>query len=266
MKAQWYRLGMLGCGLAVCGVVTCAAGDFEVKPVAYEIGGEAYAGKVVRPAGLEAVDTGIVMVPNWMGVTDAAVEKAKRVAGEHHVVFIADMYGEAIRPGNAQEAGAAAGAVRADRAAMRERVAAAQRQLVQQTGGALQPERIAAIGFCFGGGSVLEYARSGAAIAGVVSFHGDLLSPTLAADAANTRCAVLVLHGADDPFVPPAHVDEWMAAMLPTDVDWQFVHFNNAVHSFTDPHANMPGRAEYHAPTARRAFVMMEQFFAELFE
>lgn len=209
---------------------------------------------------------GILMVPNWMGITDAAKEKARRVAGDDYVVFLVDMYGIDTRPTNSAEASAAAGAVRADRAVMRARGQAALDQFRGMSRIPLKADKIAAIGFCFGGGVVLEMGRAGADVAAVVSFHGDLLSPTLSSDAGRTTAKVMVLHGAADPFVPQEHVQQWVDVMLTTDVDWQLIQFSGAVHSFTDPTANMPGQAMYDARTAKRAFEYLEELLEEIWD
>ena len=121
-----------------------------------------------------------------------------------------------------------------------------------------------AIGFCFGGGAILELARSGAPLSAFVSFHGNLDTPN-PADNGNIRGSVLVLHGADDPAVPKAQVDDFVAAMQNTEVDWQLVSYGNAVHSFTDPYANVPGRNEYNPLVAERAFKAMNDLLDQAF-
>ena len=129
------------------------------------------------------------------------------------------------------------------------------------------PTRIAAIGYCFGGTTVLELARSGADIAGVVSFHGGLSSPT-PGDAKNIKAKVLALHGADDPNVPPKEVAAFEDEMRQAGVDWQLVAYGGAVHSFTDWNAgndNAKGAA-YNERADRRSWEAMKQFFAELFK
>ncbi|MFP4283230.1 MAG: dienelactone hydrolase family protein, partial [Opitutales bacterium] len=115
-------------------------------------------------------------------------------------------------------------------------------------------------------GAVLEMARGGVEIDAVVSFHGDLLSPTLEEDAAQTTAKVLVLHGAEDPYVPQGDVEQWIDVMLETEVDWTLVQYAGAVHSFTDPEANSPGQSAYHARTAKRAFALMHALFEEIWE
>ena len=128
----------------------------------------------------------------------------------------------------------------------------------------LNPEKIAAIGFCFGGGTVLELARSGTELACVISFHGNLDTPDLA-DAKKIKAKVLVLHGADDPYVSESAVETFIKEMKDGKVDWQLVHFGGAVHSFTDPYAKAVGRAHYHPIVSKRAFEYMESFFKEIF-
>ena len=238
-------------GLADAAVVT--------KTVAYEIDGEAFEGVLVYDDSVTTPRPGLLAVPNWMGVNEDTVAKAARAAGDKYVVFVADMYGKSIRPSNAEEAGAAATAVRADRPLMRKRAQAAVEVLKAQNGEvALDLSKLGAIGFCFGGGTVLELARSGAPLKGFVSFHGNL-------DTQNIKAPVLVLHGADDPAVPQAQVDGFIAEMKAAKTDWQLVSYGGAVHSFTNPKANVPGRNEYHPVVAARAFKAMNDLFDEVF-
>ncbi|WP_045218468.1 dienelactone hydrolase family protein [Desulfonatronum thioautotrophicum] len=252
-------------------VVLCLAwtipawAEMVAKSVVYNIDGEVYEGVLVFDAASSDTRPGIVMVPNWMGPSEQSIEKAARVAGQAYVVFMIDMYGQHIRPKNTEEAAAAAGQVRSDREMMRKRVNAGLETFKGLTDQApLDASRMAAIGFCFGGGTVLELARSGTELGGVVSFHGNLDTPDTR-DAENIATKVLVLHGADDPLVPDEQVLTFIQEMRNADVDWQLIHYGGAVHSFTDPYAAMPGTAEYHPVVAQRAFAAMEQFFDELF-
>src|SRR5690606_18349389 len=162
------------------------------------------------------------------------------------------------------EAGKAAGAVRADRAVMRKRVNAALEVFKAQGDKvALDTARLGAIGFCFGGTAVLELARSGTEIGGVVSFHGNLDTPN-PEDAKAIRMPLLVLHGADDPYVPPEQVAAFEQEMRGAKVaDWQLLSYGGAVHTFTDPTSKAQGQAKYHPVVAERAFAQMRSFFAE---
>lgn len=249
--------------LLLTGAAAMSQAEVVVRNVAYEIDGQAFEGKLVYDDSVSTPRPGLLMVPNWMGVTDNAAQKAYRAGGSDYVVFIADMYGADTRPANSEEAAKAAGAVRANRALMRKRVNAALDVLREQAGEvALDTDRLGAIGFCFGGTSVLELARSGTEISGVVSFHGNLDTPD-AADAQRIRTPVLALHGAIDPYVPEEQVAAFQKEMGDAGVDWQLVSYGGAVHSFTDPTANAKGQAEYHPQVAERAFTAMRAFFDE---
>ncbi len=207
---------------------------------------------------------GVVLVPNWMGINDANVKQATEIAARGYVIFVADMYGTSVRPKNGDEAGKAAGVVKGDRALMRKRINKALEVLVAQKVPAMDAKKLGGIGFCFGGTAALELARSGAKVGGVVSFHGGLGSPT-PADAKNITAKVLALHGADDPYVPAEEVKGFEDEMKATKIDWQLVKFGNTVHSFTDVDANTPGQAMYNPTSAKRAYALMDSFFAEAF-
>jgi dienelactone hydrolase len=235
----------------------CGQASLETKAVRYELGGVTFESVIVFHGTRDAAKPGILMVPNWMGPTEASLAKAKHIAADGYVVMMVDMYGVETRPGNGDEAGAAAGKVRGDRAMMRARAGKAL-DVFRAEGKALglDPGKVAAIGFCFGGGTVLELGRAGADVDAIVSFHGDLVSPTLAKDAGQTKAKVLVCHGADDPYVPQKDVQQFVEAMRATDVDWQLVQYSGTVHSFTDPQAASDG-ARYHERSATRAFAGM---------
>ena len=236
--------------------------ELAEKKVTYSINGVAFESTVIFDKAAKS-QPGILMVPNWMGPTQDSLGKAKEMAEEGYVVMMVDMYGTDVRPTNAEEASKAAVFVRGDRELMRNRVKTALKEFRATRGIPLEKSRIAAIGFCFGGGAVLELGRSGAKVDAIVSFHGDLKSPTLLDDAGNTKAKVLVLHGANDPYVPQADVQEWINAMQPTDVDWRLVQFSNTVHSFTDKNAKATGAAEFNKVSNDRAFEMMGELLEE---
>jgi dienelactone hydrolase len=207
---------------------------------------------------------GVLVAHDWWGLNDFARKKAEDLARLGYVGVAADIYGEGVRPEDAEEAGQLAGRYKADRKLLRERALAGLEALRSHE--RVDSRRLAAIGFCFGGTAVLELARSGARIGGVVSFHGGLDTPT-PEDARNIEAKVLALHGGDDPFVPPEHVQAFWDEMRKARVDYQLVVYGGAVHSFTNPAAgNDPSMgAAYDEQAARRAWDAMKAFFSEIF-
>ncbi|GGA68247.1 DeoR family transcriptional regulator [Arenimonas soli] len=250
--------------LLLLALAATAQAKAVAEPVSWEHGGTTFDGYLVYDADKDGRRAGLLMVPNWMGVTDVAVEKAKALADDDYVILLVDMYGRGVRPANADEAGKAAGAVYADREALRGRIKTALGVLRDSAGRApLDATQVGGIGFCFGGAIVLELARSGADVAGVVSFHGNL-ETTLPAKQGEVGASVLVLNGAADTYVPQAQIAGFQDEMTAAKVDWQFVNFGGAVHCFAEADANSPG-CTYDARAAKRAYGMMEAFFDERF-
>jgi dienelactone hydrolase len=251
---------------AALAVAACSQTNLETKVVRYDLDGTTFESTIVFQGSLDGPRPGILMVPNWMGPTSASLDTCRHIAADGYVVMMVDMYGTGTRPTNGDEAGAAAGKVRGDRALMRARAGKAL-DVFRAEGRplGLDPAKVAAIGFCFGGGTVLELGRSGADVAAIVSFHGDLASPTLAKDAGKTRAKVLVCHGADDPYVPQQDVQQWVEVMRHTEVDWQVVQYSGTVHSFTEATAAADG-ARYNERSATRAFASMHALLRSIWK
>jgi dienelactone hydrolase len=206
---------------------------------------------------------GLVMVPNWYGVNEAAVQKAAMIAGKDYVILLTDMYGEKVRPTSDAQAQAAVKPLYGDRALMRQRVNRALQQLRAQSASApLDATKLAAIGFCFGGSAVLDLARSGADIAAVVSFHGGLTTDNPAL-AKNIKARVLVMNGADDKGTMP-DADKFMDEMRGSSADWQFVVLGHAVHCFTEVGENAPG-CRYDERAATRSYRLMHDWLRAAF-
>lgn len=212
----------------------------------------------------ESQRPGILVVHDWTGIGSFVRDRVDKLAQMGYIVFAVDIYGKGVRPQSSQEAGAEAGKYKADRELLRGRVLAGLGVLQKHP--LTDPRRIAAIGYCFGGTTVLELARSGADIAGVVSFHGNLDTPN-PEDARNIKAKVLVLHGADDPLVSSEEIAVFQEEMRSAGVDWQMVFYGDAVHSFTKPAAgdNKASGSAYHEKADRRSWEAMKQFFAEIF-
>ncbi len=246
-------------------LVTLAHAAPRAVPVDWTVGGAPYSGFVVYDDATTTKRPGVVMVPNWMGVTPAAVERAKTLAGTDYVVLVADVFGAKVRPADPKEAGKVAEALYADRAALRARAKAAVDALVAQAGKVpLDPTKVGAIGFCFGGSTVIELARSGADLDGVVSFHGGLDTTAPAAEGA-VKAPLLVLNGAADANVKPEQIVAFEKEMTKAGADWQFVNFGGAVHCFAESEANRPPNCLYDPEAAARAYGMMGLFFDEVF-
>ncbi|WP_200820771.1 dienelactone hydrolase family protein [Pseudobacteriovorax antillogorgiicola] len=232
--------------------------------IQYELDGVTFESRFI--ASQSESKANVLMFPNWLGPdTEASVAKAELFAEKGYNVLLADVYGIDTRPSNQEEAAQASGSLTGDRELLRRR---AQKALAEfrlrlaDTGLESKSKPLAAIGFCFGGTTSLELARSGVNLPYFVSFHGNLSSPT-PADAKQIKGSILVFNGADDPIVPASEIRSFEDEMTAASVDWTFVNFSNTVHSFTDPTANVPGVAEYNPVAAARAYGAMELFLQQ---
>ena len=207
---------------------------------------------------------GILVVHEWMGLGPYAKRRAEQLAEQGYVAFAADMYGKGVRAKDHDEAARLSGAYRKDRQLTRARLLAALEVLRKHP--LVDGERLGAIGYCFGGMAVLELARSGANVDGVVTFHGALDTPSPAQPGA-VKARVLVLHGADDRFVTQDQVAAFGQEMRHAGVDYRLIQYPGAVHSFTVPEAgNDPSTgAAYNADADRQSWDEMLRFFKSLF-
>ncbi len=250
--------------LLACFLPTLTQAAIETKALEYKQGDTRLLGYLAYPKDAKEPLPGVLVVHDWMGVGDYAKRRAEQLAELGYVALAADIYGDGKIAADVEEAKKLAGSYKQDRPLLRARVNAGLAALKAQSG--VAANKVAAMGYCFGGTTVLELGRSGADIAGVVSFHGGLDTPT-PQDAKNIHAKVLVLHGADDPFVPAEHVAAFEDEMRKGGVDWQLVAYGGAVHSFTNPASgndNSKGAA-YNAAADARSWVAMQQFFNELF-
>lgn len=234
------------------------------RPITWKVDTQTFSGVLVHDDASNEKRPGLLMVPDWLGVTKASVEKAGQIAGDDYVVLVVDMYGKNIRPKNPAQALAQVKKLYVDPLAMRARMNKALEVLRTQAGKApVDTTRIAAFGYCFGGSSVLELARSGADIAGVISFHGGL-DTAMPATRGAIKAPLLILNGADDRDVAP-NIPAFEKEMNAAGADWQFVNFSGAVHCFALETANSPPGCLYNERAAIRAYRMMDSFLGEVF-
>lgn len=236
----------------------------QTQVVEYKQGDTVLEGYLAYDDAIQGRRPGVMVVHEWTGIGPYVQQRVQQLAKLGYVAFAADIYGKGVRPKNPEQAAAQAKIYRSNRQLMRDRALAGLQVL--QKNSLTDAQRIAAIGYCFGGGTVLELARSGANVAGVVSFHGNLDTPN-PGDAKNIKGKILVLHGAEDPLVPPEQVLGFAEEMSNPGVDWQLIAYGGAVHSFTNPEAGndkSQGTA-YNQLADRRSWEDMRQFFAEIF-
>ena len=199
----------------------------------------------------------------WGGRNDFVAEKAEKLAEMGYVGFALDMYGQGILGSNVDENAALMQPFMDDRTMLQKRVLSAYNTVRQLPW--VDQNYIAAIGFCFGGLCVLDLARTGLDLKGVVSFHG-LLSPPENIEQNTIKAKVLVFHGNDDPMVPVDNVLALQQELTSADADWQVHTFGQTMHAFTNPVANDPGFGTvYQADADRRSWQCMQNFLTEIF-
>ncbi|MDY6782596.1 MAG: dienelactone hydrolase family protein [Cyanobacteriota bacterium] len=250
--------------LAIATSVRAMMPEIQTETIEYRQGEAVLEGYLAYDDKIEGQRPGVLVVHAWKGLGEYEKERARQLAELGYIAFAADIYGKGIRPETNEAAAQQAGIYRSDRQLLRDR-ANAGLQVLQDHELTL-PEKMAAIGYCFGGGTVLELARSGAPVAGVVSFHGNLDTPDVT-DAQKIQGKVLALHGADDPLVPMEQVQDFIQEMQTAGTNWQLVMYGEAVHSFTDPNAgDDPSKGTaYNAEADKLSWEAMKNFFDEIF-
>lgn len=255
--------------LLALGAAVSLSAKLVTKPVAYEHAGVklegwlAYDDEKVKPGAKAA---GVLVIPEWWGLTEYPKSRAEQLAKMGYVAFAADMYGAGVVTADPKRAGELAGQFYG-KPLMAERARAGLDQLLAT--GLVDGERVAAIGYCFGGSTVQALAYTGAPLAGIVSFHGSLI-PVPADAVAKTQALILICHGAADTFVSPEELAAFTKAMNEGGFDYQFISYAGAVHAFTNPKADEIGKAtgipiHYQRQADERSWGHMRQFFKEIF-
>jgi dienelactone hydrolase len=198
----------------------------ELHP--YKVEGKPYEGYYQKATSNKSI--AVLVAHAWKGIGEHERTVVDQLASLGYSTLAADVYGKGVRPADQNEASAESKKHYGNRKELRSRIEASRKELSRLTG--LPESQIVAIGYCFGGTTVLELARSGAKVAGVVSFHGGI-KPDLAQVPSKISTSVTALHGADDPYVPAEDVQSFVEEMKDQKADWQLVHYGNSVHSFT---------------------------------
>lgn len=236
--------------------------DVHEERVDYHAGDTALVGHLSLPEPEGERRPGVLVFPEWWGVTEYPRRRARELARQGYVALAADMFGDGLATSSVEKAGRLSSDTRVGPRS-RERSRAALEVLTARP--EVDASRVAAIGFCFGGDVALELARDGADLRGVVAFHAALVSIE-PAQAGQFKPKVLALHGADDPLTPPERVAAFQDEMRACGADWQLVSYGNAVHSFTNPTADEAGidGVAYNETAARRAWDHQLDFLDEV--
>lgn len=234
------------------------------ETVDYTSNGTALQGYLAYDDAADGQRPGVLVVHEWWGLNDFPKERARELAALGYVAFAADMYGAGIVATDRERASELAGQFRGKwdeggRALMRQRAQAGLGVLAGHP--RVDPQRLGAVGYCFGGTTVLELAFSGADVAAVVSVHGSLTVPA-EADLPRIKPDILILHGAADTGIEPATIADLQKALEQAGADWQFITFAGAKHGFSNP----SNEAAYQETAARRSWEYMKAFFAEVLQ
>ncbi|MCI0641495.1 MAG: dienelactone hydrolase family protein [Gemmataceae bacterium] len=236
----------------------------KTKAVTYEFGGITLKGHLAWDDAQKGKRPGVLVVHEWWGLNDYAKKRAEQLAGMGYVAFAADMYGEGKVVEHPKDAGQMAGEVRKDAKVWQGRALAALKIL--QDNEMVDAKKIAGIGYCFGGSTVLQLAFTGADVAAVVSFHGSLQPPT-PEQAKSIKAKIMVCHGALDTFIPDEAIVKFRTGLEEANANYQIIYYSNAVHSFTVPGADQRGLKGigYNADADRRSWQHMQGLFNEVF-
>ncbi len=250
--------------LAVLALANFAMAEIKTETVTYKEGNTELEGFVAYDSSKTGPLPAVIIVHDWMGPGEYTQMRAKQLAELGYYAFAADIYGKSTRPKNGEEAAKIAGDFRnGDRKLLRARAKAAYDYVVKQK--QAQKSKVSAMGYCFGGTAVLEMARAGMPLKGVVSFHGGLTN-TNPKDTKKIKSKLLVLHGAVDPYVKDDEVATFKKELDDAKIDYQFIMYSGAVHAFTQKHVgtDVKSGAAYNETADKRSFEAMKSFLTEV--
>lgn len=243
--------------------LSALAAEVSTREVAYKADGVEMKGYLAKPSETGPGRPGVLVVHEWWGLNDYARMRARKLAELGYVSLAVDMYGGGKVTDHPKDAGEMSASVRKDPEGAAKRFEAALALLRAEPG--VDPGKIAAIGYCFGGGVVLEMARRNLDLRGVASFHGSL-NPATSPAKGPIAPKIAVFHGADDPMVSGDAVSAFQKEMTGAGADWMMVLYSKTKHSFTNPDAdkfNIPGIA-YNETADKRSWESMQDFLREI--
>ncbi len=238
-----------------------------VERITYQAGNISARGALVYDDTIKSKRPLLLIASNWLGVNDTIIKRAEKMAGSKYVAFVPDMYGDGKTVSGPPESADLMMSVRADRVEGRKRIVAGFETMIAEADkrGIADTSKRAAVGFCFGGGNVLELARTGADLQAVVCLHGDL-GTSMPAKKGDIKAAIFVMHGSKDPVAPKAERDAIEAELDGVEANWQLLDFGGRLHSFAEPETMMKGVAEYNAPAAHQTYRMLDDFIQDAFD
>jgi dienelactone hydrolase len=244
-----------------------AMAEVKGKEISYTAKGVTMKGYIAYDDAVKGRRPGVLVVHEWWGLNDYARRRARMLAELGYTALAVDMYGNGKQATHPDDAGKFAAEVSKNLDLERARFQAALRVLKKQR--TVDPDRIAAVGYCFGGGVVLAMAREGPPLLGVASFHGSL-GTDAPAQPGKVKAKIIVFTGADDPMAPPALVDKFKAEMDKAGADYKVVSFPGAKHSFTNPDADEYGKKfnlplAYNAAADKESWDQLKNFLAGIF-
>jgi len=248
--------------------VVSADPKIKGEPVEYKAGGVTMKGYLAYVENIKGKRPGVLVVHEWWGQNEYARKRARMLAELGYTALAVDMYGEGKQATHPDDAAKFSSETMKNFDTAKARFEAAMVFLKKQQ--TVDAERLAAVGYCFGGGVVLNMARQGEDLKAVASFHGSLAA-VKRATAGKVKAKIRVYNGEDDKFSPQQAIDAFMQEMRDAKVDFQFINYPGAIHSFTNPDADELGKKfglpmAYNAEADKRSWADMTNFFAEVFK
>jgi dienelactone hydrolase len=252
-------------GIVALGLFAATAANAEVKTktIEYSDGGTTLRGELAWDDSVTGARPGVLVVHEWWGLNDYAKSRARKLAAEGYVAFALDMYGDNKVTDHPSEAGEWSKQVTSNIAAWRARADSGLQVLASQA--EVDGSKIAAIGYCFGGSTVMQMAYAGSPVKAVVSFHGSLPPPDESVTSIGPR--VLVAHGRDDGFIPAERIVAFQAGLDRVKADWEMTIYSGTRHGFTNPDAGSYGidNLAYNETADTRSWDAMMKLFQEVF-